>query len=80
MASTIEEKKTALVGKAARLAGELPDPERRSIAQRLIAEFYQHVPPADVAERSPRNLCGAAVSLLRFAERRRRGWPSSRPG
>ena len=42
-------------------------------AERLIAAFYEHVPPVDVAERSPRDLCGAALSLWRFAERRQPG-------
>ena len=71
--STLEAKKSALVRKAAALASELFDPAKRSIAARLIAEFYEHVPPADVADRTPRNLYGAAVSLWRLAERRRPG-------
>jgi glutamate dehydrogenase len=73
MASTIEAKKAALLRKAAALAGELPDPAEETTAKRVIDEFYEHVPPADVAERSPRNLYGAALSLWRFAERRRPG-------
>jgi glutamate dehydrogenase len=73
MASTIEAKKTALLQKAAALVGELLDPARRATAKRFIAEFYSHVPPADVAERTPRDLSGAALSLWRFAERRRPG-------
>jgi glutamate dehydrogenase len=71
--SALEAKKSALVRKATALAGELFDYERRVAAERFIAEFYEHVPPADVAERTPRNLYGAALSLWRFAERRRPG-------
>src|SRR5215831_3606740 len=71
--SPLEAKKSALVRKATALAGELFDEERRAAATRFIAEFYEHVPPADVAERTPRNLYGAALSLWRFAERRRPG-------
>src|SRR6266403_1104856 len=71
MASTTEAKKAALVKKTADLAGGLLDPAEQTIAQRFITEFYAHVPPADVAERSPRNLYGAALSLWHFAERRR---------
>ena len=39
----------------------------------MISLFYQHVAPADVAGRSPRDLAGAALSLFRFAGRRRPG-------
>jgi glutamate dehydrogenase len=78
MTSTIEAKKSALVKKAAALAGELLDPAKHEAAKRFIARFYDHVPPADVAERTPRNLYGAALSLWRFAERRRPGHPKVR--
>jgi glutamate dehydrogenase len=73
MTSKIEMKKAALIRKAAALTEEIARPEEQAIARRVIAEFYKHVPPVDVAERSPRNLYGAAVSLWRFAERRRPG-------
>src|SRR5215469_8399158 len=69
----LETRKIALVEKAAAFARETLDPTQWAMAQRVIAEFYEHVPPADVAERSPRDLCGAALSLWRFAERRRQG-------
>src|SRR5215469_14742195 len=71
--SALEAKKSALLRKATALAGELFDEERRAAATRFIAEFYDHVPPADVADRAPRNLYGAALSLWRFGERRRPG-------
>jgi len=73
MVSTIEAKKATLVHKAAALAGQLFDPADQAAADRFIAQFYEHVPPADVAERTPRNLYGAALSLWRFGERRRPG-------
>jgi glutamate dehydrogenase len=73
MVSTIEAKKAALVHKAAALVGQLFDPADQAITNRFIAQFYEHVPPADVAERTPRNLYGAALSLWRFGERRRPG-------
>src|SRR5690349_1180661 len=73
MVSTIETKKAALVDKAAALAGQLFDPADQATADRFIAQFYEHVPPGDVAERTPRNLYGAASSLWRFGERRRLG-------
>src|SRR6266851_1655441 len=73
MTSTADAKKAALIRKAAALAGEMLDPAEQTTAKRVITEFYEHVPPADVAERSPRNLYGSALSLWRFAERRRPG-------
>jgi len=71
--STIEAKKEALVHKAAALADQAFDHADRATANRFIAQFYEHVPPADVAERTPRNLYGAALSLWSFGERRRPG-------
>jgi glutamate dehydrogenase len=73
MPSTIEAKKAALVDKSAALAAERVDEAEQTIARRVIAAFYEHAPPADVSERSPSNLCGAALALWRFAERRRPG-------
>jgi len=78
MVSTVEAKKATLVSKVAVLAGQLFDPADQAIANRLIAQFYEHVPPADVAERTPRDLYGAALSLWRFGERRRLGQPKIR--
>src|SRR5947209_3715270 len=73
MVSTIEAKKATLVHKAAALACQLFDPADQATANRFIEQFYEHVPPSDVAERTPRNLYGAALSLWRFGERRRPG-------
>jgi glutamate dehydrogenase len=65
--------KERLIRKAAALAVEMLGPGKQRVAERIIAEFYDHVPPADVAERDPRDLCGAALSLWRFAARRQPG-------
>jgi glutamate dehydrogenase len=73
MASAIEEKKSTLVDKAKAVAATIVGATEEATAERVIAKFYEHVPPADIAERSPRDLCGAALSLWRFAERRRPG-------
>jgi glutamate dehydrogenase len=72
MASALETRKIALVEKARAIAGETLDAAQQATGERLITEFYEHVPPADIAERSPRDLWGAALSLWRFAERRHR--------
>src|SRR5579863_2473260 len=75
MAIAIEEKKARLVEKAEALAAEIGRGEE---ARRVVAQFYQHVPPRDVAERRARDLCGAALSLWGFAQRRRPGQPKIR--
>src|ERR1700751_2970518 len=71
LAGPLETRKIALVEKAAAFAHQTLDATQRATAERFVAEFYEHVPPADIAERSPRDLWGAALSLWRFAERRR---------
>jgi glutamate dehydrogenase len=71
MASGLETRKIALVKKAVALARKTLDATQQATAERVVAEFFEHVPPADIAERSPRDLSGAALSLWRFAERRR---------
>jgi glutamate dehydrogenase len=71
MAGELETRKIALVKKAVALARKTLDATQQATAERVVAQFYEHVPPADIAERSPRYLSGAALSLWRFAERRR---------
>src|SRR3984893_14427494 len=73
MTRTGDAKQAALIRKAEAVADETLYPTEKATAKHVISEFYEHVPPADVAERSPRNLFGAALSLWRFAERRRPG-------
>ena len=68
-----EAKKAKLIRKAALLCEEAIDPGEREIAARVIARFYEHVPPGDVAERPPRDLGGGALAMWRFARRRRPG-------
>ncbi len=66
-------KKEKLVRQAAALAAATLGPGEPAIAERIVAEFYSHVAPADVLQRNPRDLSGAALSLWRFAGRRRAG-------
>jgi glutamate dehydrogenase len=68
-----EAHKTRLVRKAAAIAGERLEAAERGIAERVVSTFYEHVPPDDVAAGNPRDLAGAALSLWRFAARRRPG-------
>ena len=71
MAIAIEAKKASLLEKTTTLAGEMIDAADRTTAEEFIAKFYEHVPPADILGRTPRDLFGAAISLSRLAERRR---------
>src|SRR5215813_6272815 len=71
--SGIKAKRLSPLGRAAALAAEMVDAAERAEAARIVGKFYQHVPPDDILGRSPRDLCGAALSLWRFAERRRPG-------
>ena len=78
MTSTIEAQKAALVRAAQSrvdpdLAEQKTEPGVRALLHRFIAEFYEHVPPDDVAARSPADLCGAALALWRLAAQRRSG-------
>ena len=69
--STIRAKRMSPLAKAAALAAEMVDVAERPEAARIVGKFYEHVPPGDIIGRGPRDLCGAALSLWRFAERRR---------
>ncbi|MGA8548957.1 MAG: NAD-glutamate dehydrogenase domain-containing protein, partial [Stellaceae bacterium] len=71
-------KKARLLRKAIALSQESggresSDPVEAATAEQVIGLFYQHVAPADVAGRSPRDLAGAALALFRFVGRRRPG-------
>jgi glutamate dehydrogenase len=68
-----ETKKARLIGKAILLCEETLDAAERDVAATVITKFYEHVPPGDVAARSPKDLGGAALALWRFARRRRPG-------
>ena len=72
-ASPGEAKKAKLIRKATALAAESLDFAEHAPAAAVIAKFYDHVPPDDVAERSLRDLAGAALALWRFAGRRQPG-------
>jgi glutamate dehydrogenase len=66
-----EAQKAKIVGKAAAIAAEWLATTERDTAQRIVGLFCEHVPPADIAAGNPRDLAGAALSLWRFAARRR---------
>jgi glutamate dehydrogenase len=70
---TIEATKTALVRAAQKLAARQTEAAARAPLRRFIAELYRHVPPSDVAARSPADLCSGALALWRFAAHRQSG-------
>src|SRR5258708_474768 len=70
---TIEAEKAASVRDAQALADQQTKAAERVALHRFIAELYEHVPPSDVAARSPEDLCGAALALWRFGAERQRG-------
>jgi glutamate dehydrogenase len=75
--SEIEQEKAEAVTRAAARAAALlkngESPPMIHSAGVFVAAFYEHAPPADIAERGPDDLCGAALALWRFASRRRPG-------
>jgi glutamate dehydrogenase len=73
MSLRAEELKHEAVTAAAQLAAERLGASRGGMVQRFLQQFYGHVPPADVLERRPEDLYGAALSLWQFAQGRMPG-------
>ena len=73
MASTIELEKAERVRDAENLAAARSNGAEQPPLRRFIALLYEHVPPADVAQRSPDDLCCAALALWQFASHREPG-------
>ena len=73
MVSEIESSKLASVDAAAALAAARLGASESREARAFVAAFYQHAPPADIAARSPDDLCGSALALWRFGARRQPG-------
>jgi len=68
-----EQQKQAAVEAAAALAVERAPGAGGDGAARFLRQFYGHVPPEDIIDRSADELYGAALSLWRFAETRADG-------
>jgi glutamate dehydrogenase len=73
MSLRAEDLKEEAVEAAANLAAERLGGSRAAMVQRFLHQFYGHVPPADVLERRPEDLYGAALSLWQFAQARTPG-------
>jgi glutamate dehydrogenase len=76
--STIENEKSERIQAAQELAGQRSAAAEREPLRRFVAALYRHVPPSDVAARTPADLYGAALALWRFAARRTHGEPKVR--
>src|SRR5690349_10649758 len=72
-ASTYELAKQKQVRHAETLAAVRLNGAEQPALRRFVALLYEHVPPADVAQRSPDDLCGAALALWQFASHRETG-------
>src|ERR671910_411781 len=73
MATRLQEKKTDLLERVAdRLRHKLDDP-LATHAETFVHHYYRAVPPADLIERDPLDLYGAALAHLRFGEHRQPG-------
>ncbi len=70
MATRLQDKKTDLLERVAdRLHDKLDDPLAR-LADPFVRHYYRAVPPADLVDRDPLDLYGAALAHLRFGEHR----------
>jgi glutamate dehydrogenase len=73
VASTIELEKAERVREAETLADSRLQGASQAPGRQFVALLYEHVPPADIAARSPDDLCGAALALWQFASHRQPG-------
>jgi glutamate dehydrogenase len=73
MAIRAEQQKDDAVESVVALAAKRLGGDRAGDVARFLRLFYSHVPPADILERAPDDLYGAAVSLWRLAETRQPG-------
>jgi len=71
--NAIELEKAERVRDAEVLADARSNGTEQVSLRRFVAVLYEHVPPADVAARSPDDLCGAALALWQFAAHREPG-------
>src|SRR4051812_25039730 len=71
--NAIELEKAERVRDAETLADARSNGAEQASLRRFVAVLYEHVPPADVAARSPDDLCGAALALWQFAAHREPG-------
>ena len=73
MAARLQDKKADLLESVVgRLHDRLVD-DQAAMAEVFLRQYYRSVPPAELVERDPLDLYGAALAHLRFGEQRRAG-------
>ncbi|HEY3918117.1 MAG TPA: NAD-glutamate dehydrogenase domain-containing protein [Stellaceae bacterium] len=73
MAQRAEQTKQATLAAVSGLAAKRLGASRAVLVQRFLAQFYDHVSAADLADRAAEDLYGAALSLWQFAQQRNPG-------
>ncbi len=70
MAARADRDKSKLIEKIAALARSKVERAKADEAEAFIRVYYANVPPDDIADATPENLCGAALALLSFGRSR----------
>jgi glutamate dehydrogenase len=78
MGTRADHTKRDLIDKALRLLVERQPADHAEDAASFLRQFYDTVPPADIANLEPDQIYGAAMALLGYMRRRRPGTPSIR--
>ncbi len=73
MAQRAEQEKQAALAAASNLAATRLGASRAVMVQRFLTQFYDHVSAADLTDRAPEDIYGAALSLWQFAQSREPG-------
>ena len=73
MATRLQDKKTDLLERVADRVHDKLDHPLAALAEAFVQHYYRAVPPADLIDRDPLDLYGAALAHLRFGEHRQPG-------
>ena len=73
MATRLQDRKTDLLERVADRVHDKLDHPLAALAEAFVHHYYRAVPPADLIDRDPLDLYGAALAHLRFGEHRRPG-------
>ena len=75
MAQSVDRRKAALIDKIAAHARDKAGKAKADTVERVVRQYYAHVPPEDVLCRSVEDLAGGALSLWEFMQKRKPGRP-----
>jgi len=73
MAVRLQDKKDELLGRVVEQLHDKLSQRQADLAEVFVRHYYRSVPPADLLERDPLDLYGAALAHLRFGEQRKAG-------